>query len=105
MAGYIYMLRCADGSYYTGSTANLEYRLSEHQAGEGGSYTAARLPVKLVYTEEFPTLHDAFQFECQVKGWSRRKKEALIRWDYAALPDLARSRTGKSRARPSTSSG
>lgn len=105
MAGYMYILRCSDGSYYTGSTTNLEYRLSEHEAGEGGAYTAARLPVTLVYSDEFPSLHDAFLFERQVKGWSRRKKEALMRGDYAALPELAQSRAGDGGARPSTSSG
>lgn len=105
MAGYIYILRCADGSYYTGSTTNLEYRLSEHQTGEGGSYTAARLPVKLVYSDEFPTLHDAFQFERHVKGWSRSKKEALMRRDYAALPEPSRSTTPARSARLSTGSG
>ena len=91
MKGYLYILRCADGHYYVGSTTNLEIRIAEHQAGEGGSYTATRFPVTVVYSEEFETLHDAFLVERQVKGWSRVKKEALIRGDYKALPELARS--------------
>ena len=81
------MLRCADGSYYVGSTTNLELRL----AGEGGAYTAHRLPVESVYSCEFATLHDAFLREWQVKGWSRKKKEALTRGDYEALVDLSKS--------------
>ena len=89
--GYLYMLRCADGSYYVGSTTNLDVRLAEHSAGEGGDYTVRRLPVALVYCEEFPTLHDAFVSERQVKGWTRAKKEALIRRDYDALIELSRS--------------
>jgi putative endonuclease len=89
MRGYFYILRCSDGSYYVGSTTSLEARIVSHQAGEGGDYTSRRLPVEVVYGEEFETLHDAFLVERQVKGWSRAKKEALIRGDYAALPPLA----------------
>jgi putative endonuclease len=92
MKGYLYMLRCGDGSYYVGSTTNLELRIVEHEAGEGGAYTAQRLPVKLVYTCEFDTPHEAFLRERQVKGWSRRKKEALLRGDYEALVELSKAR-------------
>jgi putative endonuclease len=90
--GYLYILRCADGSYYVGSTTNLELRVAQHEAGEGGAYTAQRLPVKLVYTCEFDTPHEAFIRERQVKGWSRKKKQALIREDYEALVELAKSK-------------
>jgi putative endonuclease len=90
MKGYLYMLRCADGSYYVGSTTNLELRVAEHQAGEGGTYTAQRLPLEVVYTCEFDSPHEAFLRERQVKGWSRRKKEALVRGDYPALAELSR---------------
>jgi putative endonuclease len=93
--GYFYILGCADGHYYVGSTTNLDARVAEHRAGEGGDYTARRLPVAVVYSEEFKTLHDAFLVERQVKGWSRQKKEALIRRDLGALPTLARSRTAE----------
>jgi putative endonuclease len=91
MKGYLYMLQCADGSYYVGSTTNLELRVAEHEAGEGGGYTARRLPVKVVYTCEFDTLHEAFLRERQVKGWSRMKKEALVRGDYEALIELSKA--------------
>jgi putative endonuclease len=90
--GYLYILRCADGSYYVGSTTNLELRVAQHEAGEGGAYTAQRLPVELVYTCEFDSPHEAFIRERQVKGWSRKKKQALIREDYEALVELAKSK-------------
>ena len=95
-SGYLYILRCADNSYYIGSSTNLETRLAAHRDAAGGSdYTIRRLPITLVFSEEFPTLHDAFLAERQVKGWSRAKKEALIRRDYAALPELSWSTTRK----------
>ncbi len=78
MKGYMYILECSDGSYYTGSTIDLERRLAQHQAGEGANHTKKRLPVKLVYFEEFERIDKAFYREKQVQGWSRKKKEALI---------------------------
>ena len=92
MKAWLYILRCADGSYYTGSTNNLSLRLAQHQAGEGSIYTRSRLPLKLVYTQEFPSEHEAFLRERQVKGWSRAKKAALIRGDFEALIGLSKSR-------------
>ena len=93
MKAWLYILRCADGSYYTGSTNNLPLRLAEHQAGEGSAYTRCRLPVELVYSQEFPSEHEAFLRERQVKGWSRAKKEALIRGDFEALIKLSKARS------------
>ena len=89
----IYMLRCADGSYYVGSTRRvLETRLSEHEQGASDTgYTRCRRPVTLVFSEVYDRIDDAIRRERQIKGWSRRKKEALIRGDYEALPDLART--------------
>ena len=78
MKGYMYILLCSDGSYYTGSTNDLERRLAQHQAGEGANHTKKRLPVKLVYFEEYERIDIAFYREKQVQGWSRKKKEALI---------------------------
>jgi len=89
MKGYMYILQCADGSYYTGSTNNLELRLAQHQTGEGANHTKKRLPVKLVYYEEYQRIDEAFYREKQVQGWRREKKEALIRGDYNLLPELA----------------
>jgi putative endonuclease len=78
MKGWMYILKCADGSYYTGSTIHLEVRLAQHQSGNGAKHTKWRLPVELVYYEEFPKIGDAFRREKQIQRWSRVKKEALI---------------------------
>lgn len=86
---YMYILECADGSYYTGSTKDLERRLWEHQNGLGANHTAKRLPVKLVYCEECDRIDDAFYREKQVQGWSRKKKEALMSSDYNQIHLLA----------------
>ena len=86
---YMYILKCADNSYYTGSTWNLEKRLAEHQAGLGANHTRKRLPVELVYCEECERVEDAFAREKQVQGWSRKKKEALMAGDMNALHRLA----------------
>lgn len=83
MKGYTYILQCADGSYYTGSTKDLDIRIAQHQSGEGANYTAKHLPVKLVYFEEYGRIDEAFYREKQIQGWSRKKKEALI----ANLPE------------------
>lgn len=89
---YMYILECADGSYYTGSTKDLERRLWEHQNGLGANHTAKRLPVKLVYCEECDRIDDAFYREKQVQGWSRKKKEALMASDYNQIHLLAECR-------------
>ena len=93
---WMYILRCADGSYYVGSTRNLEARLWMHQQGLGAEYTKHRLPVELVYACQFDRVDEAFAMEKRVQGWSRKKREALIRGDYDALPALA-SRAKKRR--------
>ncbi len=90
MSFYMYMLRCSDDSYYTGHTDELDKRVEQHNAGED-SYTKSRLPVELVFSESFGSRDQAFAAERQVKGWSRAKKEALIRGDWAKMKDLARS--------------
>jgi putative endonuclease len=89
MHGYMYILRCSDGSYYTGSTTNLQLRLIQHQQGEGANHTKKRLPVKLVYYEEYSRIYLAFHREKQVQGWCRKKKEALIKGEVKKLPELA----------------
>ena len=91
--GYMYILLCSDGSYYTGSTINLEKRLTEHQAGEGANHTKKRLPVKLIYYEEFHRIADAFYREKQIQGWNRKKKEALIENRPNDLPFLSKNYT------------
>jgi predicted GIY-YIG superfamily endonuclease len=90
MSAWLYMLRCADGSYYIGTTrGRLETRIGEHQAGSFDSYTAHRRPVTLVFHHYFDRIEDAISAERQVKGWRREQKEALIRGDFAVLPRLS----------------
>ena len=89
MKGYMYILRCSNGTYYTGSTKYLEHRLQQHQNGEGANFTRKHLPVELVYYEEFQRIDEAFYREKQVQGWSRNKKEALINGEFGKLLKLA----------------
>jgi predicted GIY-YIG superfamily endonuclease len=86
---WIYILKCSDGSYYTGHTDDLEPRIAAHQTGAIKSYTSRRLPVRLVYSEQFTTRAEALEQERRIKGWSRAKKEALIRSDWVELSKLA----------------
>jgi len=90
MSFWVYILRCADGSYYTGHTDNLEERIAKHRTGETEGYTSTRLPVRLVFSEQFVTREEALTCELQIKGWSRKKKEALMRRDWAEVSRLAR---------------
>ena len=92
---WMYVLQCSDGSYYVGSTFDVEERLDQHSQGLGGRYTSRRLPVKLVFVEEFSTIAEAYQREKQVQGWGRAKREALIMGRYADLPKLAKKPFGK----------
>jgi predicted GIY-YIG superfamily endonuclease len=89
---WIYILRCSDGSYYTGHTDNLEERLASHQSGEVLGYTSTRLPVKLVFSQFTPTREEALSAEQQIKGWSRAKKEAMMQGDWQKVSDLAKSK-------------
>jgi predicted GIY-YIG superfamily endonuclease len=84
MAGYVYILECANGMYYVGSTTDLKLRIREHQDGLGANFTHKHMPVKLVYFETFQMVEEAFKREKKLQGWSRKKKEALIfgqEWD------------------------
>ena len=103
LVGFVYMLRCKDRSYYVGSARGdwnaLERRLNEHNAGVYEGYTKSRRPVELVYHQEFQRITDAIAAERQLKGWSRAKKEALIRGDWKLISDLARTYTGHPRTR------
>ncbi len=87
---HVYILRCSDGSYYTGHTEDLESRLAAHHRGFIKGYTVNRRPVRLVYSYEFADRADALEMERRIKGWTRRKKEALIRGDWAELRRLSR---------------
>ncbi len=87
---YAYLLRCADGSYYAGHTDDLEARVAQHQSGAYPGHTRTRRPVELIWAERFPSRDEAFAAERKIKGWSRAKKEALVRGDWAAISRLAR---------------
>ena len=87
---WMYILRCVDNSYYVGSTIDLQRRVLDHNDGNGAQYTARRRPVELVYAAEFADIRQAYAAEKQVQGWSRAKREALIRGDFEALPGLAK---------------
>ena len=95
MAFYTYILECSDGSYYTGHTDNLERRLDAHDSGELGGYTKNRRPLTLAFSQEFSSRDEAFSAEQQIKGWSRKKKEAVIKDCWDSLPELARSYSRK----------
>ena len=87
---WVYILKCSDGSYYAGSTSDLERRLWEHQNGFYAGYTSSRLPVELVWSIDFPTERAAFLFERQIKGWTRAKKETLIRGDWDGIHEIVK---------------
>ena len=82
---YVYMLRCRDGSLYTGWTNDLDKRVKTHQSGQGGRYTRSRLPVKLVYFETYPTKQEAMRREWELKRLSKAEKEKLVRGDHSPL--------------------
>ncbi len=89
MAYFVYILHCADGTYYTGSTSDVMRRIYEHQNGISPiAYTCRRRPIKLVWADEVSTLDEALGFERQIKGWSRKKKEALIRGNIESIHDI-----------------
>jgi len=89
---WVYILRCSNRKYYTGITNNVEERLQQHQeGGDPTCFTYKRLPVKLVYQHVFREVTDAIKTEKQIQGWSRKKKEALIRGDIALLHGLSMS--------------
>ena len=91
MGAWLYILKCADGSFYTGRTrSDLEKRIGEHQSGLLGGYSAKHRPVALAYAQHFDLIADAIAAERQIKGWSRVKKEALIAGDFAGLRAAAK---------------
>jgi predicted GIY-YIG superfamily endonuclease len=90
MSFWVYILRCVDGSYYTGHTDNLEKRLHEHQTGTCAGYTASRCPVELVFCQPRTARAEALTSEQKIKGWSRRKKEAMMRGDWRAVRAAAK---------------
>ncbi|MBE9551844.1 MAG: GIY-YIG nuclease family protein [Proteobacteria bacterium] len=104
MSAFVYILRCADGKYYVGSTRDsLEKRIAEHNSGFYDGYTAGRRPVELLWSQDFDRITDAIAAERQLKGWSRSKKEALISGDLNLLRLLSKrgAKTGAMEERKS----
>jgi putative endonuclease len=89
---FVYILKCSDDSYYAGITNNLEKRINEHQSGMIRGYTSSRLPIRLVFSERFTDVNQAIRLEKQLKGWSRKKKEALINRNLDLLVKLSNSK-------------
>ena len=99
---WVYIVRCSDDKFYTGVTNNLTLRIEQHNSGFNTScFTFCRRPVILVFSQHFTDIKSAISFEKQIKGWSRKKKEALINGDWEEIKRLAKS----SSSPPSTSSG
>jgi len=90
---YVYILRCAGGSFYVGSTQNLQARLKAHNDGRGAAYTFKYRPVRLIYSEKYQSKVESLNRERQVKRWSHGKKEALILGNRARLKHLSKQRS------------
>jgi len=95
MPFWAYMLHCRGGSFYVGHTDNLELRIGQHQSGRIEGFTRGHLPVTLVWSQDFPSRIEALEAERRIKGWSRAKKLALIRGDWALISALAKSKNGR----------
>ncbi|HYW17610.1 MAG TPA: GIY-YIG nuclease family protein [Allosphingosinicella sp.] len=104
MGFWAYMLHCGDRSFYVGHMDDLDVRIASHMSGELGGYTSTRLPVTLVWCDEFPSRYEALSAERQIKGWSRAKKLALIRSDWKSISQLSRNRAEREKERASTGS-
>ena len=98
MAFWVYMLRCRDGSYYTGHTDDLERRIAQHHAGAMPGHTHDRRPLRLVFAQDFPTREEALAMELRIKGWSRAKKLALTDGDWETINRLGRGKHAHQRA-------
>ena len=103
---YLYILKCSDGSYYTGHTDNIEKRISEHTLGVIKGYTSKRLPVKVVYVAQFASRYEAIAAERKIKGWSRKKKKAFICNDWKKINKINKEQDNKKSVQsPSSGSG
>lgn len=103
---FVYILQCSDGFYYVGVTNNLERRVAQHNEGlDPNCFTYKRKSVVLRYSEHFQNIKNAIAYEKQIKGWGRKKKEALINGDFVLLSSLAKSKNNSTPHAPSASSG
>lgn len=90
-SSWVYIVECADGSYYTGATINLEQRIGQHNSGTFDGYTSSRRPVKVLWSQEFTDIRDSIEAERTLKKWTRAKKEALMRGDFELLTDVTQN--------------
>jgi putative endonuclease len=100
MSFWSYMLHCNAGRFFVGHSDDIERRISEHETGAVRGFTSSYLPVKLVWSQEFPTRYEALAAERRIKGWSRAKKLALVRGDWDDIRQLSKSRAGLRQAQP-----
>ena len=105
LADYVYLLRCSDGSDFAGRTNDLEHRLAAHERGAIEGYTLSRCPVELVFSDWFSTRQEAFHRERQIKGWSRARKETLIKGDWDGLVELSNRSSGQAILRQAQDDG
>ena len=105
LAYYVYKLRCSDGSYHVGQTKDLEHRLAAHERGAIEGYTLSRRPVELVVSDQFSPRLEAFHLARQIKGWSRARKEALIKGDRDGLVELSNRSSGQAILRQAQDEG
>ena len=96
---WVYLVECSDGSFYVGSTHDIERRVSEHNEGVGAAYTRRRRPVILRWSEHYDRVEDAYAAEKRLQGWGRRKRQALIDGAFDLLPELSSRRWAARRAR------
>jgi putative endonuclease len=102
---YLYVVECNDGSLYVGTTrSSLEARVAQHNAGTFPGYTQFRRPVELIFSEWFDRITDAIAAERKLKGWSRAKKLAFVRGNFASVKKLAKRRSSHFPKRPSADS-
>lgn len=87
---FVYILKCSNGKYYVGHTDNIDRRISEHKSGEFKGYVSKHLPVEVVFVETFGSRDEAFRAEQQIKNWSRKKKEALIKQNWKDLKKFSK---------------
>ena len=105
MSFWAYMLHYNAGRFYVGHTDNLEARIGQHETGAIRGFTRSYLPVRLVWSQQFPSRYEALAAERQIKGWSRAKKLALVRGDWAEISRLAKSKAGLRQAQPERNAG
>ncbi|MEY2159964.1 MULTISPECIES: GIY-YIG nuclease family protein [unclassified Rhodanobacter] len=103
MEFFLYILECADGSFYIGHTDDLDRRIEQHDTGRGCAYTATRCPVKLVHAQGFETRGEALAMERKLKGWSRAKKQAYMVGDWEAVSLLSKGKHKHQRVREGAS--